>query len=246
MTDVRAAASAPPWTHSADDATGWPIRVAVVDSGWDRRIAEPRVLPGINFAEGGTATEGDDSDLIGHGTSCADIILQFAPRAEIVPVRVFGTELETGPATLHRALHWVAEHNFRLVNLSLGTQRPDALIPLYRACEDARRRGTIVVASAHNFAGWSFPAIFENTIGVRTGRFESPYTYSYHPGEALECAADGVVRRARGLGGDTVTLSGSSFAAPIITAFVAHILARTPGATLEQVRAVLQQHAARP
>jgi subtilisin len=244
--DVRGAgaAEAPEWVRDAlGGATGRGIRVAVVDSGWDRTLDEPRVLPGVGFVDPADdfamARNDDDADVLGHGTACADLILRIAPDARVIPVKVFGKVLETSPGTLHAALLWAIDAGVQVINVSLGTRLEGTLHPLYAACEKARRAGIIIVAAGHNANDWSYPAIFENVIGVSAGRFDSPYHFRYRPEHAMECEAWGVEQPVLWVGGERVVKYGTSFAAPNVAGIVALILERHPGATLEQVREML-------
>lgn len=238
----------PAWVRDAlGGATGKGIRVAVVDSGWDRSLDEPRVLPGVGFVDPADdfamARNDDDADVLGHGTACADLILNIAPDARVVPVKVFGRVLETSPGTLHAALLWAIEAGVQVINVSLGTRLEGTLHPLYAACEKARRAGIIVVAAGHNANDWSYPAIFENVIGVSAARFDSPFQFRYRPEHAMECEAWGVEQPVLWVGGQRVIKHGTSFAAPNVAGIVALILERHPGATLEDVREMLSQFA---
>ena len=234
----------PEWVADAlGGATGQGIRVAVIDSGWDRALDEPRVLPGVGFVDPADdfamERNDDDHDVLGHGTACADLILRVAPDARVIPVKVFGKVLETSPGTLHAALVWAIEAGVQVINVSLGTRLEGTLHPLYAACEKARRAGIIVVAAGHNANDWSYPAIFENVIGVSAARFDSPYHFRYRPEHAMECEAWGVEQPVLWVGGQRVVKHGTSFAAPNVAGIVALILERHPGATLEQVREML-------
>lgn len=234
----------PEWVRrELGGATGRGIRVAVIDSGWDRGIEDPRVLPGVSFVDPDDDlalgfTE-DDHDRVGHGTACADLVLRIAPDARVVPVRVFGGTLETSPGTLTAAMKWALEQDFQVINVSLGTVLEEALKPLYVLCERARRAGTVVVAAGHNVRGWSYPAVFANVIGVAAERFASPFSFRYRPEEAMECVAWGVKQPVLWLGGERVVRDGTSFAAPNIAGIVALIREQHPDATLEEVRELL-------
>ncbi|MDB4950862.1 MAG: serine protease [Gemmatimonadetes bacterium] len=239
----------PAWVaRELGDATGRGVRVAVIDSGWDRSLPEPRVLPGIGLAS--TADElalgrsDDDGDRNGHGTACADQILRMAPDARVLPARVFGAGLETSPSVLCEALRWAVEERVDVVNMSLGTTRDDTRDHLYVLCERARRQGTIVVAAGNNVGGWSYPAVFENAVGVDAGKLDSPFTFRYRPDEAMECLAWGLEVPVLWLGGRRIPRSGTSFAAPHIAGIVALIRERHPGASLEDVRGMLARFSA--
>jgi subtilisin family serine protease len=215
----------------------------VIDSGWDRSLAEPRVLPGAGFVGPGSdfalARSGDDGDRLGHGTACADLVLRMAPAAEIVPIRVFGGRLETSPEVLAAAIEWAADEGIPLVNVSLGTTLEHARAPLLAACERASRAGVTLVAAAPNGPAPAYPASFPGVIGVDADRFPSPWDFRYRAGEAIECTAAGHEQRLRWLGGREEVKSGTSFAAPHITGIIALILERNPGASPLQVRQIL-------
>jgi len=238
----------PAWVREElGGATGAGIRVAVIDSGWDRGMDEPRVLPGVGLVDPeddfALARNDDDHDVLGHGTACADLILRIAPDARVIPVKVFGKVLETSPGTLHAALMWAIDAGVQVINVSLGTRLENTLHLLYAACEKARRAGIVVVAAGHNANDWSYPAIFENVIGVSAARFDSPYHFRYRPDEAMECQAWGVEQPVLWIGGQRLVKHGTSFAAPNVAGIVALILERHPGATLEEVREMLSRFA---
>jgi subtilisin len=238
----------PAWVREElGGATGRGIRVAVVDSGFDRTIDEPRVLPGVGFVDPeddfALGRNDDDNDVLGHGTACADLILRIAPDARVLPVKVFGKVLETSPGTLHAALMWAIEAGVQVINVSLGTRLEGTLHPLYAACEKARRAGIIVVAAGHNANDWSYPAIFENVIGVAAGKYDSPYHFRYRPEHAMECEAWGVEQPVLWTGGQRLVKHGTSFAAPNVAGIVALIKERHPDITLEEVREMLARFA---
>jgi subtilisin family serine protease len=237
----------PPWLDAAlGGSTGRGVAVGVVDSGLDPGWTDPRLRPGVGILARGPGFAGaasdDWEDRIGHGTRCASIVLEMAPRAEVVPVRVFDRRLVTSVEALVAAVDWAAERRLPVVNLSLGTHLGAALKPLYAACERALRAGTVIVAAVDGVERWSYPAAFANVLGVEAGDLTSVYDVRYRPDEAAECVAAGR-RPARDLGGARVVVEGGSFAAPHVAALAALILEREPGAGLDGVRAFLARHA---
>lgn len=238
----------PAWVREVlGGATGAGVRVAVIDSGWDRAQEDPRVLPGVGFVDPdddfAIRRTDDDTDHLGHGTACCDLVLAIAPDARVIPVKVFGRVLETSPGTLHAALTWAVEAGVQVINVSLGTRLEGTLYPLYAACERARQAGIIVVAAGHNANDWSYPAIFENVIGVSAGQFASPFHFRYRAEHAMEVEAWGVEQPVLWLGGARVPRHGTSFAAPNVAGVVALIKERYPDATLEDVREMLSSFA---
>ncbi len=236
----------PPWVdRDLAGATGRGVRVAVVDSGCDAAWGDPRIRKGIGLTDPHDGLEvarsQDDRDRIGHGTACTDIILGIAPDVEILPVRVFGSRLETSPEVIVAALEWAIEERVTIVNLSLGSLLDRALRPFYRVCERARKAGILVVSAVHLGEGWSYPAVFENTLGVTAGRFANIFDFEYFPGEGAEFRAQ-MERQVRWLE-QRRRVRGSSFAAPHISALAALFLERFPGSDLDKIRELLARHA---
>lgn len=225
--------------------TGEGVTVAVIDSGWDRTLRNSSVLPGVGLVDpmndfAFTRTD-DDHDRVGHGTGCTHLVLQIAPAASIIPIRVFGTQLQTSPEILVAALDWAVERRVGVVNLSLGTIRPDARDALYAACARAAAAGIIVVAAVGRDAA-GYPSAFDVVISVGGGaRWDDPFVYSYTPDDMIECRSPGRRRPTIGLGGKPRVASGTSFAAPNISGIIALWLQRWPNLQLAGVREKLAE-----
>lgn len=100
------------------------MRISVIDSG----VSVPH--PHISAIAGGvTIDEQGESpiyaDTLGHGTAVMAAIMEKAPDAEYLAVRVFQTSLRTRIEFLIRAIEWSIEQGADLINLSLGTTNPE-------------------------------------------------------------------------------------------------------------------------
>lgn len=221
--------------------TGRGIRIAVVDSGVHG--GHPHiggVAGGVHIAPGG-AEKRDFTDRIGHGTAVAAAIREKAPDAEIWAVRVFGTRLSTTASTLVRAIEWAAGRGVDLINLSLGTRRPQHRSAMAAAVAAAVGRGSLVVSPAvHEGREW-LPGCLPGTAGVELDREcareelrvsaargggageESPVA------PALRFRASGYPRPIPGVSPE-LNLHGVSFAAANVTGFLARGLEGGAGA----------------
>jgi len=122
------------------------VRIAIVDSGV--HAAHPHVCSvsgGLTISEQGEHP--DYADRLGHGTAVAAVIREKAPNAELFAVRIFAERLTASIATLVLALDWAARCRMHLVNLSLGTTRPEHEIALRGALHRAAASGVRVVAA---------------------------------------------------------------------------------------------------
>lgn len=151
----------------AQGITGQGIGVAVLDSGVaavdDLYAPSKRVVARVDFVD--PSSPGGDPG--GHGTHVAGIVagngtdsaqarMGIAPGANIIDVRVIGSQGTTDLSTVIRGITWVVQnrkqYNIRVMNLSLGatsnvSYRND---PLASAVEMAWASGIVVVAAAGN------------------------------------------------------------------------------------------------
>lgn len=145
--------------------TGQGVGVAVVDTG----IAPlpdfgTRLQDGVDIT---TGSPNGKTDEFGHGTFVAGLIagngasskgkyIGEAPGANLIPVKVAGSDGETNVSTVIQGLQWIKDNrtqgNIRVINMSLGAipPGPTALNPLDQAVEAMWRDGFIVVTSAGN------------------------------------------------------------------------------------------------
>ena len=139
------------------------IRVAVVDSG----IAAGHEHVGT-VAEGVSLVPNvaDTIDRIGHGTAVSAAIREKAPDAELVPVKVFDRALKSDGATLAAAIKWAAEHDCRLINLSLGTANTEHAALLASSVEFAAEKGSLVIAAYESGGTTWLPGALDGVIGV--------------------------------------------------------------------------------
>lgn len=225
----------PSWVKETE---GEGVRIGIIDSGWRASINRPFVERGVGFAEPGAPMTAqktcDVKDRNGHGTVCGVLAHRVAPEAKLVPIRVFGRKLDTTPEILGRAIRWGIEEGIDVLNLSLRTRRKDARRPLYQVCEEAKRRGTLVVASGEPEVPRQYPALFDNVIGVGDGDSSNPFRLKYRKGEGIECLACGEI-------GLEIRNSTPSYAAPVISGIAARIRSRWPDSGLEKVRSALEE-----
>lgn len=237
--DVRA------W--ALDGATGAGVRVAVVDSGVD--AGHPRVggvadavafEPDDQAPYGFRTIAGPHADLVGHGTACAAIIRALAPEAEIVSIRVLGSNLKGRGSILRAGIAWAVEHGVDVANLSLSSRSPTMFGPLHEVVDAAFFAGTVLVSAVNNLPGASYPSQYASVLSVASAPVAAPDRLVANPRPPAEFGAYGVDVDVAWLDGGSTVATGNSFAAPHVAALAARVRSKHPHLTPYEVKAVLR------
>lgn len=225
--------------------TGRGVEIAVIDSGIE---AEHPDLQGKVSASVEAHADNkrvifhpsETGDSAGHGTSCAGIIAKIAPDAKFTSIKVLGAGgIGDGQAFL-AGLEYAIKNRFRIINLSLGTTKPQFFAPLHDLLDRAYQAGCIVVAAANNLPQPSFPSVFSSSlISVSKSTETDPFNFGFKYGEIIELTAPGVNVRTAWLGGGYKSLTGNSFACPHIVGIIALLLEAHPELTPFQVKSAL-------
>jgi subtilisin family serine protease len=230
--------------------TGRGVTVAVIDSGIDttHRDLMDRVMESVEARPEGKRIvfePSDSGDSAGHGTACAGIITKVAPEAQLCSIKVLGAAgLGDGHVFL-AGLEYAIKNRYKVINLSLGTTKPQFFSPLHDLLDRAYQAGCIVVAAANNLPQPSFPSFFSSYLfSVIKSTSTDPLYLGFLFGELIVLTAPGVNVRAPWAGGGYRSLTGNSFACPHIAGIIALLLERDPGLTPFQIKSALYAIAA--
>jgi subtilisin family serine protease len=226
-----------------------PVTVAVIDSGIDGshpdlagRVKKSKIFEAVE--EGKVNTRDSDptenNDLNGHGTGVASIIARIAPNTSFIDVRVLGGSNRGAGDALIYGFEDAVFGEARLLNMSLAAS--EKFVPRMNAiCERAYRKGTVIVASRRNMPlqDEGYPAALIPCVGVDNSGKGPEEAWQYHD-KIIEYAAHGVDVPVAAYGGGYTSFTGTSFATPIMTGFVARLLGAYPGLRPFEVKAVLK------
>ena len=231
--------------HDWRAATGRGVTVAIVDSGIETEHPDllGKVTESVEARVEGNRVVFDPSvagDSAGHGTACAGIIARIAPDARFASIKVLGAGgLGDGQVFL-AGLEYAIRKRYKVINLSLGTTKPQFFSPLHDLLDRAYQAGCIVVAAANNLPQPSFPSVFSSSlISVIKSDETDPLEFGFHHGDVIELTAPGVNVRTAWLGGGHRNLTGNSFACPHIAGIVARLVEGYPNLTPFQVKSAL-------
>ena len=225
--------------------TGRGVQIAIVDSGID--TTHPALRGAVResveaYAENGRIAfrPSSSGDAAGHGTACAGIITSIAPDADLYSIKVLGPNAAGSGEMFLAGLDYAIKRQFRVINLSLGTTKPQLFGPLHELLDRAYHTGSIIVAAANNLPQPSYPSVFSSSlVSVIKSEGNEPFNFGYRYGEVIELVAPGVQVQTAWPGRGYRRLTGNSFACPSITAIIALILEAHPNLTPFQVKTIL-------
>jgi len=219
--------------------TGRGVRIAIVDSGVHAEHPHVRGVAGGVAIDASGAEHGDYVDRLGHGTAVTAAIKEKAPDATLFVVKIFDRTLSTDADVLVRAIEWAAQSHIKLVNLSLGTARPDREPLLIDAIASAARAGVIVVAAGPSDGVRWLPGSLPGVLSVRVD-WTCPRD-RYRIGledDRVMFFTSGYPREIPGVPPER-NLKGVSFAVANMTAFAARALETRQDAPLAELIDVL-------
>ncbi len=187
-----------------------------------------------------------------HGTAVASILVGsqkqekpnhyqgLLPNGELFSAGVFFEDPKYGQRatvkSLVLAINWMAEENIDVVNVSLTG--PDNRI-LKSALQKLHEKGALVVAAVGNegpSAKPLFPAGYDFVVAVTATNKKNFAYHKANRGKHVDIAAPGVAIKHAHEGGGFSESSGTSFAAPFVTAYLASELANTRKSQRSDVR----------
>lgn len=229
------------------------VGVAILDSGVE---CNHPALEGFSLSDDLAYTVGENGliqsgpgeglDVYGHGTAIASVIRRVAPEARIGSFRVLNANLGAKVALISAAVEDAIRLRYNILNCSFGCA--DAYgrhLPTFKEWIDQAYLGGIHVVAAcnnHNFEAVEWPGHFPTVLTCNMGRHKTDDVY-YLRRNLVEFVARGVDEHLPWNGGAFKVVSGSSYAAPIVSGLVARLLSRVPDADPLLVKSVLRRHA---
>lgn len=209
---------------------------------------------GYNFAYNNS----DSQDDHGHGTHCAGTVAAVGNNgldvtgicwnARIMPLKVLGADGDGSAADAAVAIYYAVANGADVISGSWGSEDTSKL--LEEAVAHAQRQGVPVVAAAGNESSDApfYPAAYPEVIAVAATQKSDRRWYLSNYGHWVDIAAPGrdiLSLRAAGTSAGvardpfTTKMSGTSMAAPHVSAACALLLSANPFLTVLEIREML-------
>ena len=217
------------------------MTIAVIDSGIcaNHPDLQGRILPGYDFVD----DDNTPQDELGHGCSVAGVIAAnadngigiagVAPNTSILPLRVLDASGIGTYSDVAAAIVQATDSGAAIINLSLGG--PNASQLLNDALDYALERDVLVIAAAGNNGTTQvlYPAAYAPVIAVGAVNQNMERSSFSNYGPQLDILAPGEAILSLANTDDYTSLSGTSLAAPHVSAAAALEMARGNTLTLD-------------
>jgi hypothetical protein len=217
------------WLGITGDNSTWGegVRIAILDSGVASHPAFDALIRSINLVP----LPGDPSAQNGHGTAVASMIIGndgltpgVAPGSEIISVRIADDSGQSNSFTLAQGIIAAVDGGANLINISMGSFGDSVIVR--NAIQYAIDRGALIIAAAGN-NGMNqvfYPAANDGVIGVGGVDALGNHLDFSNTGDSIDISAPGFDIYAAWTGNQTVSVSGTSFSAPIVAGAIAGIM----------------------
>lgn len=223
------------------------VKVAIIDSGID--LAHP-ALAGLQLEDDITVScdginlqidGGDGTDVYGHGTAVASLVLREAPGVKLGSFRALDSSNHARSFVIAECVNQAISRGYQIINCSFGCRGLPRYVMDYKEWVDrAYLEGVQVVAACSNIDVGirEWPAYFPSVFSVR-GIDCHPDAFYFTGGRMVSFRACGERVEVPWLYGGTKVETGSSYAAPLIAGKIARLLSAIPGIDPAAVKPLL-------
>jgi thermitase len=231
-----------------DYSQGAGVTVAILDSGIDPTHPDlaSRLVPGWNFFDNNSNT----ADVYGHGTEVAGVVgaignngvgvTGIAWKANLMPVRVTGTDGWAQISLLATGLQYAADHGARVANMSFAIQSYSTVIT---AAQYFKNKGGVVMNSAGNYAALDSSPASDALVSVSATDYYDNLAGFSSFGPYVDLSAPGTGIWTTTMGGGYAGASGTSFSSPLAAGVAAVMMGANSTLAPSQIVSILESTA---
>jgi subtilisin family serine protease len=161
---------------------------------------------------------GSSTSDFGHGTMTTGLVHLVAPKAQILPLKAFGSNGQGYLSNIVAAIYYAVQHNANVVNMSFDVSSSSQA--LSQAISYANKSGVVLVAAAGNESTSApvYPAALNSSVmGIAsTTDYDTRSTFSNYGNTDVWIAAPGEYVISTFPGGTYAAASGTSFSSPLV------------------------------
>ena len=253
--------------NETSSLTGKGVNIAIIDSGVDRSHPDLSITGGGCFlvlTSYPDACADDYNDDNGHGTHVAGIIAALdndfgvvgvAPEANIFALKALDKDGEGTTSSVAAAVDWAIQNDMDIINLSFDSSDDDFI--LKELIQKAYKSNILIVAAAGNKGNVTgleenvrYPAKYEEVIAVTALDKDLIISKTSSVGTTVDFSAPGTAivstfpaMHTDGNGSGYALMSGTSMAAPFVSAVAALYMEKYPDLSTAEIRNLLQENA---
>ncbi len=200
------------------------MNIIVVDSGVNKShkiFKQDNInILSLQYIDGNITRSNEDNDLFGHGTAISGIISRCNADIKITVIGISDLADGLDEETLIFVLNYINENlEADIINLSLGINICEKYNELYSICSILNDKGVIIISAFDNSGAISYPAAFDNVIGVISAQSCSKIgDFVFIDDTVVNIAAKGSIQRVAWSSPEYMMIGGNSFACAHVTA----------------------------
>ena len=223
------------------------IKIGIVDSGVDY-IDGVYVEKSKNFVDKYAEKSYFFSDLSGHGTAVASVMVSDTGRVRGIntDARLYSAEVldEDSTATVDRlveGIEWLIREDVNIINISCGLHEDSE--KLHSVIKKAYSRGILLIAAAGEGREVSYPAAYVEVMAVGAVGKDGDLMKNSPSGPEIEVVAPGEDILTYGSFGTLNRISGTSIAAPQVSALASLLWQQDPDKPAGFIRQLIDRSA---
>ena len=208
----------------------------------DAETSDNDVIDGIDDSDDSDDEEDidDDHNLFEYNDLYGDIE-GLNPNIELISLRVLDEDNEAPVSRVIEAIEWAIDNDINILNLSWGVDTDNA--ELHNVIKRAYNKGMLIIAAAGNDGSITYPAKYDEVIAVGSVDSMAKIAMSSASGDGIELVAPAENVIAYTSFGILTFVSGTSYAAPQITALASILWQQDITVSNKCIRELLRQSA---